>query len=222
MQTKTLMALAVILINSLFIKAQNTIQNMDSLSYSVGVLLAQNLKSQGFDELDSISLSNAISDVLGNKTLVISAEEAQAIVSSYASKKASTVSSKAKDAGASFLAENAKREEVTITATGLQYEVISAGTGTVSPGPSDKVRVHYHGMLIDGTVFDSSIQRGQSITFGVNQVIMGWQEALQLMKEGDKWRVYIPYDLAYGERGAGSSIPPYSALIFDVELIGIE
>jgi FKBP-type peptidyl-prolyl cis-trans isomerase FklB len=203
-------------------QAQNTEVNMDSLSYSVGVLLAQNLKNQGFTELDSTSLANAIGDVLNDRTLAISSEEAQAVVNSFASKKAEAKSAKAMEGGVKFLEENAKREGVMITASGLQYEVVQAGSGTVSPRPNDKVRVHYHGMLIDGTVFDSSIERGQPITFGVNQVIQGWQEALQLMKEGDKWRVYIPYHLAYGERGAGAAIPPYSALIFDVELIGIE
>ena len=125
-----------------------------------------------------------------------------------------------KEAGAKFLAENATKENVKVTESGLQYEVLKAGRGA-KPAASDRVKVHYHGTLIDGTVFDSSVDRGEPATFGVTQVIPGWVEALQLMTVGSKWKLYIPYDLAYGERKAGS-IPPYSALIFEVELLSIE
>lgn len=123
--------------------------------------------------------------------------------------------------GQAFLAENAKAEGVITTASGLQYKVLQAGDGNVSPGPNDRVKVHYHGTLIDGTVFDSSVERGEPISFGLNQVISGWTEGLQLMVVGQKNRLFIPSDLAYGDRGAGSAISSGSTLIFDVELLGI-
>ena len=127
----------------------------------------------------------------------------------------------AKEEGEKFLLENKKRSGVMTTASGLQYEVIKMGDGA-KPGPTDKVKTHYHGTLIDGTVFDSSVERGEPISFQVNGVIAGWQEALQLMNVGSKYKLYIPYNLAYGERGAGADIKPFSALIFEVELLGIE
>ena len=122
--------------------------------------------------------------------------------------------------GKAFLETNAQREEVKVTPSGLQYEVLTEGTGA-KPGATDKVTVHYHGMLIDGTVFDSSVERGQPATFGVNQVIKGWTEALQMMPECSKWKLYIPSDLAYGPRGAGPKIGPYATLIFEVELLKV-
>lgn len=124
-------------------------------------------------------------------------------------------------AGQAFLTSNAQREGIVTTASGLQYEVLQAGSGSVNPGPTDRVKVHYHGTLIDGTVFDSSVDRGEPISFGLNQVITGWTEGLQLMVVGQKNRLYIPSDLAYGDRGAGGLIGPGSTLIFDVELLGI-
>ena len=131
------------------------------------------------------------------------------------------MSTKAKEEGEKFLAENAKREGVKTTASGLQYEVLEATLGQ-KPKATDSVRVHYEGTLIDGTVFDSSYKRGESIAFPLNGVIKGWTEGLQLMSVGSKYKFFIPYQLAYGERGAGASIPPYAALIFTVELLGIE
>ena len=129
-------------------------------------------------------------------------------------------SAKANEAGKTYLAENAKKEGVTTTESGLQYEVINSGKGA-KPAPSDQVTVHYHGTLLDGTVFDSSVDRGEPASFPVGGVIKGWTEALQLMSVGSKWKLYVPYDLAYGERGAGAQIGPYSTLIFEVELISI-
>ena len=195
-------------------------QQMDSVSYSLGLLVAQNLKSQGFDKLDAASLSAAVNDVLSGAETKISPEEANAIVNSYMQKKQQEQYAGIIESGEQFLAENAKRDEVTKLPSGLQYEVLKEGTGA-KPAPTSKVTVHYHGTLLDGTVFDSSVDRGQPATFGVNQVIKGWTEALQLMPAGSKWKLYIPYDLAYGDRGAGGKIGPYSTLVFEVELLEI-
>ena len=194
---------------------------MDSLSYSIGLLMGQNLKAQGFDEIDATSMADAVNDVLKGNTPKVPQDEAQALVNDFAQKKAEEKSKLARAGGDQFLAENKAKPGVTTTASGLQYEVINTGAG-VSPGPTEKVKVHYHGTLVDGTVFDSSVQRGEPISFPVNGVIQGWQEALQLMKVGDKWRVVIPSELGYGARGAGAKIPPHSTLIFEVELLGIE
>lgn len=214
------MAMFIILLNSLSLEAQ-TMTEMDSLSYSIGILMGQNLKQQGFDDIDPSSMADAINDVLNGKDLKVPKDEAQALVNKFAQEKAAAKAAEARGGGEQFLAENGKRPEVTTTATGLQYEVLKSGEGA-TPGPTDKVKVHYHGMLVDGTVFDSSVDRGEPISFPVNGVISGWTEALQLMKEGDKWKIFIPYNLAYGERGAGAQIPPYAALIFEVELLAVE
>ena len=195
-------------------------QQMDSLSYSLGVLLAENLKQQGFDKLDEASLTTAIKDVMSGKETQISVQEANGLVQQYMQKKQESKFADAKQAGEKFLKENAQREEVTVLPSGLQYEVLEPGSGE-KPSAESKVKVHYHGTLIDGTVFDSSVERGEPATFGVNQVISGWTEALQLMPEGAKWKLYIPADLAYGERGAGQKIGPYATLIFEVELLEI-
>ena len=151
----------------------------------------------------------------------ISYQEAQQVLGKFFSELEAKIAGEAKAAGEAFLAENAKRECVKVTESGLQYEVLEATIGQ-KPKATDKVRVHYEGTLIDGTVFDSSYKRGESITFGLNQVIKGWTEGLQLMSIGSKYKLYLPYQLAYGERGAGANIPPYAALIFTVELLGIE
>jgi FKBP-type peptidyl-prolyl cis-trans isomerase FklB len=214
---KTAAFLLGILLVSSTVNAQ---QQMDSLSYSLGVLLAENLKQQGFDELDEASLTMAIKDVMSGEATQISVQDANVFVQRYMQKKQETKFAGAKQAGEAFLKENAQREEVTVLPSGLQYEVLEPGSGE-KPSADSKVKVHYHGTLVDGTVFDSSVERDQPATFGVNQVISGWTEALQLMPEGAKWKLYIPADLAYGERGAGQKIGPYATLIFEVELLEI-
>lgn len=200
--------------------AQNTPTDMDSVSYALGVLLSQNLTSQGFDSLDATDLAKGLEEGLAG-TNTLEPQDANAIIQKYMSAKQEEEGKLLSKVGADYLAENAKRPEVKVTDSGLQYEVIKEGTGK-SPTATETVEVHYHGMLLDGTVFDSSVERGQTIEFGLNQVIPGWTEGVQLMKEGAKYRFYIPYDLAYGARGSGQKIPPYSALIFDVELFKVK
>ncbi len=194
---------------------------MDSVSYSVGVLIAKNLKNQGMDTIDAPSMAAAVADVFADNALKISPEQANTIFQQYMQKQSEKVNADKIAAGAKFLADNAKRPEVVTLPSGLQYEVLTAGTGA-KPTSSQNVTVHYEGTLIDGTVFDSSYKRGNPATFGVTQVIQGWVEGLQLMEEGAKWKLYIPYNLAYGERGSPPTIKPFSALIFIVELISIQ
>ena len=200
----------VLVLLSFNLKAQST---MDSLSYSVGVVLGKSLKQQGIDQVDAVSLARAIEDYLGGKDLAIDERSASQNVNKYLREKQA-------GAGEAFLSENAKREGVTTTASGLQYEVLKEGDGP-KPKSNQKVTVHYHGTLIDGTVFDSSVERGRPASFGVTQVIQGWVEGLQLMSKGSKYKFYIPYNLAYGERGAPPKIQPYAALVFEVELLDI-
>lgn len=193
---------------------------MDKFSYGLGMGIGQNLLSMGVKEMSIEDFIKGISDVLsGNKT-ELTHSEAQKVVNEHFQKLAEEAYAVNRNAGEKFLAENAKKESITTLPSGLQYEVIKEGNGK-KPSATDRVQCHYEGTLIDGTIFDSSIKRGEPAVFGVNQVIKGWVEALQLMQEGAKWRLYIPYDMAYGEHGAGEMIPPYSALIFDVELIKV-
>ena len=194
---------------------------MDKISYAIGLSMGQNLMGSGVTSLEYADLAAGIKDVLEKNQPQISYQEAQQVLGKFFSELEQKIAGEAKAAGEAFLAENAKREGVKVTESGLQYEVID-GTIGQKPKATDKVRVHYEGTLIDGTVFDSSYKRGESITFGLNQVIKGWTEGLQLMSVGSKYKLYIPYQLAYGERGAGANIPPYAALIFTVELLGIE
>jgi len=196
---------------------------MDKNSYSAGVIVGQDLLSQGLTDLDQASFLDAISDVLGGKDLKVSKAEAQSIFQNYMKEAKMKKHSAAKEAGENFLKANAAKEGVSTTASGLQYKVLDApNPAGKKPKLTDKVNVHYHGTLIDGTVFDSSVDRGEPISFPLNGVITGWQEGLQLMPVGSKYRLFIPYNLAYGERGAGASIGPFSALIFDVTLLAIE
>ena len=202
------------------LQAQKLKTAMDSLSYSVGVLVAQNLKSQGLDQLDEKSLAKGLADGLKDGEAKVNPEQANAIVQEYMTRKKNEQSNNNMEAGKKFLADNAKREGVVTLPSGLQYEVMKAGEGA-SPKATDKVTVHYHGTLLDGTVFDSSVNRGEPASFPVNGVIKGWVEALQLMKVGDKWKLFIPSELAYGNRGAGGDIGPFATLIFEVELLSI-
>ena len=193
---------------------------MDKFSYGLGLGIGQNLASMGVAGMNIEDFVKGIKDVLSGAKTEMSHSEAQAVVNEHFKKLAEEAYAQNKASGEAFLAENAKKEGVVTLPSGLQYQVIAEGTGK-KPSATDRVQCHYEGTLIDGTIFDSSIKRGEPAVFGVNQVIKGWVEALQLMQEGAKWRLYIPYDMAYGEHGAGEMIPPYSALIFDVELIKV-
>lgn len=199
--------------------------NIDSVSYAIGVLVGSNNKQQlsnapGGDELDVTIMSSGFSSASLAEELKISEAEANTLVQNFFQNAGERVGQENLETGNAFLEENKSREGVTTTESGLQYEIITDGTGE-KPTETDQVRVHYHGTLIDGTVFDSSVDRGEPATFGVNQVITGWTEALQLMPVGSKWKVYIPSELGYGERGAGGDIGPNSTLIFEVELLEI-
>ena len=194
---------------------------MDKISYALGLSMGQNLMGSGVEKLNYQDLAQGIEDVLTHAQPKISYQEAQQVLNTFFQELEAKVAGAAKAEGEKFLAENAKREGVKVTASGLQYEVLEPSLGQ-KPKATDTVRVHYEGTLIDGTVFDSSYKRGESISFPLNGVIKGWTEGLQLMSIGSKYKFFIPYQLAYGERGAGASIPPYSALIFTVELLGIE
>ena len=194
---------------------------LDSVSYSLGVSVANNLKSSGFDEIQSSAMSAAFDDVFSQNEVKISEEDANAIIQQYFTEMSERKSQQAIDEGQIFLQENGQKEGVVTTASGLQYKVLVQGQGP-SPKPTDKVTVHYHGTLIDGTVFDSSVDRGEPTTFPVNGVIPGWVEALQLMSVGSKYQLVIPSDLAYGERGYPPVIPAKATLEFDVELVDVK
>ena len=194
---------------------------MDKISYALGLSMGQNLMGSGVEKLNYQDLAAGIEDVLTHQQPKISYQEAQQVLNTFFQELEQKIAGAAKEAGEKFLAENAKREGVKVTESGLQYEILEPSLGQ-KPKATDTVRVHYEGTLIDGTVFDSSYKRGESITFPLNGVIKGWTEALQLMSIGSKYKFFIPYQLAYGEHGAGASIPPYAALIFTVELLGIE
>lgn len=193
---------------------------MDKISYALGMSLGNNLKNSGFDALDYSKLAKGIQDVFEQNATEMSAQEAQSIINDYFQTLQEKAAEGAIKEGKAFLDANAKRSEVITLESGLQYEIINEGKGNV-PAATDKVTVHYHGTLIDGTVFDSSVNRGEPATFGVTQVISGWVEALQLMPVGSKWKLFIPSNLAYGAQGAGQHIGPHTTLIFEVELLGI-
>ena len=200
---------------------------MDKVSYALGLGIGQQLAQMGATDLNVDDLAQSIKDVLKGNELKVSHREAQQIVQDYLTKKEQALNAERaekgkvfKEAGEKYLMENAKKEGVITTPSGLQYQVLKEGNGK-KPTAKDSVKCHYKGFLIDGTVFDSSVQRGEPAVFGLQQVIAGWTEGLQLMSEGGKYRFFIPYRLAYGEGGAGAMIPPFATLIFDVELIEV-
>ncbi|MBL4655259.1 MAG: FKBP-type peptidyl-prolyl cis-trans isomerase [Bacteroidia bacterium] len=194
---------------------------MDTISYSLGMQIGQNIKGQGVEELNVAALAKAISDVYSNKSPVIDVSTGQKVWNNYKRKITMAKSEETIKVGKDFMEQNKTKEGVITLSSGMQYIILTEGTGAI-PVATDKVTTHYHGTTIDGSVFDSSVERGQPAKFPVNGVIPGWVEALQLMKVGSKWRLFIPPNLAYGERGAGPKIGPYSTLIFEVELISID
>ena len=200
---------------------------MDKLSYSFGLAIGTQLMDMGAEAINVEDFSQALKDVFTGQPLAVKPEEAQNMISSFLHeqeiakrKEMEEKGLKARSEGESFLRDNGKRPGIITTASGLQYEILEEGNGK-HPKATDSVKCHYEGRLIDGTVFDSSIRRGEPAVFPLNGVISGWTEGVQLMAEGAKYRFYIPYQLAYGANGAGSSIPPYAALIFDIELIAV-
>ncbi|WP_307735009.1 FKBP-type peptidyl-prolyl cis-trans isomerase [Chitinophaga nivalis] len=201
-------------------KGQVLKTRLDSVSYGIGLNIADNLKAQGLENVNTTLLAKAIQDVLKSQPLTLSKEQSDMSISNYLQQLKTEKSAKNREAGVKFLAENKTKPGIVTLPSGLQYQIVKEGTGP-KPTATDKVKTHYHGTLIDGTVFDSSVDRGEPITFPVNGVIKGWTEALQLMPVGSKWRLFIPADLAYGERQAGPKIGPGSTLVFDVELLDI-
>lgn len=200
---------------------------MDKISYALGLGIGRQLLQMGANELSIDDFSQAIKDIIGGAELKVNDTEAQQIVQDFFQKQeekqraaAAEKGKTAKVDGEKYLAENAQKEGVVTLPSGLQYKVLREGNGK-KPKATDQVKCHYEGMLVDGTMFDSSVQRGEPATFPLNGVIAGWTEGLQLMQEGAKYRFFIPYQLGYGERGAGSSIPPFATLVFDVELIEV-
>ena len=193
---------------------------MDKFSYAIGLGIGQNLLSMGAQGINVEDFAQAIADVLNGKETAISHNEAREIVNKYFMELEAKMNAENIEKGKAFLEENAKKEGVITLPSGLQYQVLQEGNGK-KPSATDRVKCHYEGTLIDGTLFDSSIKRGQPAVFGVNQVIRGWVEALQLMSEGSKWRLFIPSELGYGAQQAGELIPPHSTLIFEVELIEV-
>lgn len=193
---------------------------MDKVSYALGIGIGRQLADMGANDIVTENFAAAMKDVLTGAELKIDEAEAQALVQEYLQKKGEEKVKAVKAEGENFLAENAKKEGVVTLPSGLQYQVLKEGNGK-SPKATDQVKCHYEGTLINGKIFDSSYRRNEPATFPLNGVIAGWTEGLQLMKEGAKYRFFIPFNLAYGTRGAGQDIPPYAALIFDVELIEV-
>ena len=193
---------------------------MDKLSYALGLSMGHNFLGSGIKSLNVEDFAKGVEAVYKHEKPEISFEEAKQIINEYFTNLQNEIAEENRRAGEAFLAENAKRSEVVVLPSGLQYEVLAEGTGR-KPKATDKVQCHYHGTLIDGQVFDSSVQRGTPAVFGVNQVIPGWVEALQLMPEGPRWKLYIPSDLAYGDQGAGGRNPANATRIFEVELIKV-
>ena len=199
------------------IKLNNAI---DSVSYSIGVNVGLGLKQQNLGNANLKALTKALQDALQSQNTQIAPEQANRIIGEFFQRERTVKAEANKKVGEQYLEENKKKPGIMTTASGLQYEVVKAGTGP-KPAATDTVKAHYTGRLIDGTVFDSSVERGQPLEIHVNQVIQGWSEALQLMPVGSKWKLYIPSTLAYGSQGAGAQIGPNSTLVFDIELLEI-
>ena len=193
---------------------------MDKISYALGLSIGNSFQNSGINNLQVEDFVKGLKDVLGGAEPEISYDEAKLVINDYFMNLQKERLELNKKAGEEFLNINKGKAGVVTLPSGLQYQVLKQGEGA-KPAASDKVKCHYHGTLINGTVFDSSVQRGEPAVFGVSQVIPGWVEALQLMPVGSKWRLFIPSDLAYGEHGAGDAIEPNSALVFDVELLDI-
>ena len=193
---------------------------MENLSYALGMVIGHNLKGMGVKNLNATQFAQAVTDVLEGHATLLDDAEAQHTVTEFLQRQQAEPGKAVRKEGERYLAENAQKEGVTVLPSGLQYVVLTEGTGA-KPKATDRVKCHYEGRLTDGTVFDSSYRRGEPAVFPLNGVIAGWTEGVQLMGEGAKFRFFIPYQLAYGERGAGQSIPPYAALVFDVELIEV-
>ncbi len=194
---------------------------MQKFSYSLGAGAGKYYRSNGLDSIDVNAFTAGFVDALENKEMKISETDANLIIQNYLQKASAKKNEELKKAGDEFLAKNASKDSVITLPDGLQYKILKKGDGPV-PKATDKVKVNYEGRLIDGTIFDSSYQRGEPAVFAVNRLIKGWSEILQMMPVGSVWEVYIPQDLAYGEKGAGQTIPPFSTLVFKVELLGIE
>ena len=213
-----------LLVTPSLVKAQHTHSEMkneiDSLSYALGMNVASSLKNGGIDTMNYAIFLEAMKDVIAYNHVKMDGTTSNQIVNGYMGRAKEAKATQAAAEGVAFLAENSKRPEVKVTPSGLQYEIIKKGDGPI-PVDGQRVKTHYEGTLINGKKFDSSYDRGSPATFGVNQVIKGWIEALKMMPTGSKWKLYIPQELAYGERGAGANIPPYAALVFTIELIEI-
>ena len=194
---------------------------MEKISYALGLIIGNNLKGMNIEGLLTTEFTRAVEQVLNGEKTEMTEVQAQGLVQEFLREQQEAAGKAAREAGENFLAENAKREGVKVTESGLQYEVLTPALG-MKPVAADTVSCHYEGRLIDGTVFDSSYRRGEPASFPLQGVIRGWTEGLQLMSIGSKFRFFIPFELAYGAQGAGGSIPPYAALVFDVELLGIE
>ena len=193
---------------------------MDKLSYALGLSMGNNFKSSGIQTLSVTDFANGVKAVYEGEKPEMTYDEAKQVINDFFTQMQREVNDRNRAEGEAFLAENKKKSGVVVLPSGLQYEVLTEGKGK-KPAATDRVQCHYHGTLINGEVFDSSIERGEPAVFGVSQVIPGWVEALQLMPEGSKWRLFIPSDLAYGENGAGGKIAPNSTLIFDAELLKV-
>ena len=193
---------------------------VEKFSYALGLSIASNLIQSGVKTIDPENFMKALQSAFTGQKPELTADEANKILQEFMEAQQSGDQKSNLEESIEFLAANREKEEITETASGLQYQIIEEGDGP-KPGPADTVKCHYHGTLIDGTIFDSSVQRGTPAEFPVNGVIKGWVEALQMMSVGSKWRLFVPADLAYGEQGAGGTIGPNKALIFEVELIEI-